>query len=136
MKSFLQNCINCLQPRSSDQLSNKSPVWQKFLNSYRLEAVSKPWVCGQGSDVFEREGHVVGLHHGGEQDGHGDVVEDGGGGGAAHGEEGGGAHAVPDVAHFPLPCHLETLEQTCWEVKLPMLVNCVSGIKCNVIMIT
>ena len=105
MKSFLQNCINCLQPRSSDQLPDESPVWQKFLNSNRLKAVRKPWVCGQRSDVLEREGHVVWLHHGGEQDGHGDVVQDGGGVGAAHGQEGGGAHAVPDVAHLTLARH-------------------------------
>ena len=105
MKSFLQNCINCLQPGSGHQLPDESPVRQKFLNSNRLKAVREPRVCSHGSDVFEREGHVVWLHHGGEQDGHGDVVQDGGGGGAAHGQEGGGAHAVPDVAHLPLGRH-------------------------------
>ena len=40
---------------------------------------------GEGSHVLEREGHGVGLHHRGEEDGHADIVDDWGGGGAAHG---------------------------------------------------
>ena len=55
--------------------------------------------------MLEGECHGVGLHHGGEQDGHSDVVQDGGGGCAAHGQEGGGAHAVADVAQSPLARH-------------------------------
>ena len=81
----------------------------------------------EGSHVLEGEGHVGRLHHGGEQDGHGDLVHDGGGGGAAHGQEGGGPHAVADVTHPPLARHGEALEQTRREVQLPVLVNCVSA---------
>ena len=75
--------------------------------------------------MLEGEGHGVGLHHGGEQDGHGDVVQDGGGGCGAHGQEGGGPHAVADVAQSPLARHRETLEQTRREVQLAVLVDCV-----------